>query len=53
MYQTLVRPVVTYNNKNDACSRRYLPKTKRNISTGWVDHKRTQNEIPKMYEEAA
>jgi hypothetical protein len=28
-------------------------KLKKNINTGWVDHKRTQNEIPKMYEEAA
>jgi len=28
----------TTNYKNDACSRRYLPKIKRNINTGWVDH---------------
>jgi hypothetical protein len=41
------------NYKNDACFRRYLPKTKRNINTDWVDHKRTQNEISQTYEEAA
>ena len=29
----------TTNHKNDACSRRYLPKSKRNINTVWVDHK--------------
>jgi hypothetical protein len=25
----------------------------REEETGWVDHKRTQNKIPKMYKEAA
>jgi len=37
----------------NALARGHFPKTKRNTSTGWVEHKRTKNEIPKMYEEAA